>query len=59
MDLDVLLKYTHSMHGSAIIIFWQVHDLLVSVVKLGGKGLIYPEHHFLRIKMGFHPRAFF
>ena len=22
----------------AIIIFWQVHDLLVSVVKLGGKG---------------------
>ena len=21
-----------------IIIFWQVHDLLVSVVKLGGKG---------------------
>ena len=24
----------------AIIIFWQVHDLLVSVVKLGEKGLI-------------------
>ena len=22
----------------AIIIFWQVHDLLVSIVKLGGKG---------------------
>ena len=22
----------------AIIIFWQVHDLLVSTIKLGGKG---------------------
>ena len=42
----------------AIIIFWQVHDHLVRVVKLGEKSLIKPEHHFLRIKMGLHPRAF-
>ena len=42
LDVDVFLYSTYSMHGGlisivAIIIFWQVHDLLFSVVKLGGK----------------------
>ena len=43
----------------AIIILWKVHDLLVSVVKLEGKGRVYiTGTHFLRIKMGLHPGAF-
>ena len=41
LDLDVFL-YSDSFDVwpsiSAIIIFWQVHDLLVSVVKLGRQG---------------------
>ena len=45
------------MHGGyfnnvAIIIFLQVHDLSVSVIKLGGKGFNIPETTFPSYKNG-------
>ena len=42
----------------AIIIFWQVHDLLVSTVELGVQDLNIPGTSFPTYKMGLHPEGF-
>ena len=56
--------FTCSMHSAvisivAIIIFWHVHDLLLTVVKLRGKGFNIPGTSFPTYNNGLSPGRLF